>query len=300
VDEKLKSVLPSKEIDPARVGTSKSTILAASFCQRKAFYMEHVRDEQGRRVHGAMPERVIFGTAVDTMSLALMAWKQQGWLTQEAQGELMERAIEYGVDSAKDRLCSETIDWGAFQRELTLAAFELIQFLRLQVLNLVGASYQGVDGKSLEYEDPEFGKLIGTPDVLTWDADGRLMVVDVKAAGRAKSESDLISAEMAYYTYLSRRALVLDYYPSVAYLVWVRSKKEPRWSYVSGPTGPGHEIIARAHIAATQRSVGAIAGTSFNTSMCGTCDWAKPIPGRFKGCEIGKVINSKGADNEQA
>ena len=55
-----------KEIDPKRIGLSKSTIVAASLCQRKAWFGEKIRDKDGRRISVPMPERVLFGVALDT------------------------------------------------------------------------------------------------------------------------------------------------------------------------------------------------------------------------------------------
>ncbi len=294
---RLLSVLPSKAIDPKRTGLSKSTVLAASFCQRKAFYSENVRDANGARIQYPMPERVIFGVAVDTASLALMAWYREGWVPQHGSTEraaLIERAITLGFEAAADRDCSETIDWGAFHNELALSTFELCRLLDTGAVPLVGASFQGLHGESLRYVDQRFGELIGTPDVITHDADGSVFVIDVKAAARAKSESDLMSAEMAYYTLLTRRVFSMpsNEYPRVGYLVWVRSKTSPRWSFIHAKTGPVHEVLAEEYIEATLRAVQSTEAVGFNTMMCKSCDWARPIEGVFEGCTVGRAVLS--------
>jgi hypothetical protein len=302
MSERLLSVLPSKAIDPKRTGLSKSTVLAASYCQRKAFYSETVRDANGARIQYAMPERVIFGVAVDTAALALMTWYREGWLPEQGTSEraaLVERATTLGFEAAAERECSDTIDWGAFHNELALSTFELGRLLDTGAVPLVGASFQGLHGESLRYVDPVHGELIGTPDVITYDTDGSLFVIDVKAAARAKSESDLFSAEMAYYTMLVRKALAMPAmeYPRVGYLVWVRSKSAPRWSFIHGKTGPAHEVLAEEYVTTTLRAVRGEA-VGFSTQMCRTCDWARPVEGAFEGCAVGRAVLSVGGATE--
>lgn len=295
MNDRLLTVLPSKEIDPRRTGLSKSTVLAASYCQRKAFYSENVRDESGARIQYAMPERVIFGVAVDTASLALMAWYREGWLGEHGTPEraaLLERAIALGVEAGASRECSDAIDWGAFHNELALCTFELARLLDTGVVPLAGASFQGLHGESLRHNDVVYGEIIGTPDVITYDADGRLFIIDVKAAARAKSDADLHSAEMAYYTRLARQffALAPNEWPRVGYLVWVRSKTTPRWSFIHGLTGPAHEVLAEEYIEATQQAIRGTRAVSFNTAMCSSCDWARPVEGVFEGCTVGRAV----------
>jgi len=297
MNEKLLSVLPSKAIDPKRTGLSKSTILAASYCQRKAFFSENVRDENGARIQYAMPERVIFGVAVDTSSLALMTWHREGWVPEQGTNEravLVEHAIALGFEAAGARECSDVIDWGAFHKELALSTFELCRLLDSGVVPLVGSSFQGLHGESLRVDHPTYGELIGTPDVITYDSDGSVFIIDVKASARAKSEQDLYSAEMAYYAFLARGALSLPEgeWPRVGYLVWVRSKSAPRWSFIHGKTGPEHEVLAAQYIETTQQAVRGLKSVAFNTQMCPSCDWAKPVIGVFEGCAVGKAVLS--------
>ena len=301
--ERLLSVLPSKAIDPKRTGLSKSTVLAGSYCQRKAFYSESVRDENGARVQYAMPERVIFGVAVDVAALALMAWYREGWVPEHGSAEraaLIERATTLGFEAAAERDCKDTIDWGAFHNELALSTFELARLLDTGAVPLVGASFQGLNGESLRYVDPVYGELIGTPDVITYDTDGGLFVIDVKASARAKGVGDLISAEMAYYTLLVRKALAMPAgeYPRVGYLVWVRSKSTPRWSFIHGKTGPAHEVLAEEYVETTLRAINSTTAVAFSTTMCGSCDWVRPIEGVFEGCTVGRAVLSAGGTNE--
>lgn len=295
------SVLPSKEINPARSGLSKSTVLAGSYCGRKAHYIETVRNADGSRVSNAMPERVVFGAAVDVASLALMAWHKERLMDDER--HMLDLATELGMDAAREKQCSDFIDWEDFRKELALAVFMLQRWLVSSGMSTTlqqWASFQGLDGESLRYDDPEFGELVGTPDMLIKSEDGEITVVDVKAAARKKSVSDLHSAEMSFYVYLSRRALALDYYPGVAYLTWVRSRS-PEWQLVAGPSSEEHEVLARQYIRSTKSAIMNAEATTFNTGMCSSCDWRKPIAGLFDGCPVGRsVATIKEAQHEQA
>ena len=295
------SVLPSKAIDPKRTGISKSTVLAASFCGRKAYWMENVRTPDGARIQTLMPERVIFGTAVDVSALALMTWHRDALIDDTNEENLLSVAIELGVDAAQERDCSEFIGWDDFRKELSLSVFTLNQLLKSGKLPLAGAEFQGLSGESLRFNDPEFGELVGTPDVLARSDDGRLFIVDVKASARPKTENDLRSAEMSFYVYLAMRAMQLDEYPDVGYLVWVRGRKEPRWEMIAGPTGPQHEALGAAHIKSTRSAVRSLFSTTFNTMMCGSCDWRHAIPGLHEGCDVGQNVTAiKEAASEQA
>lgn len=295
------SVLPSKAIDPKRTGISKSTVLAASYCGRKAHWMETVRTPDGARIQNPMPERVLFGSAIDVMALALLTWHRDSMIDASSESHLLDLAVELGVDAASEKLCSEQIDWEVFRRELALAAFTLNDRIKRGLFGLDGAEFQGLSGESIRFVDPEFGELVGTPDVIARTDDGRLFIIDVKAAARAKTENDLRSAEMAFYVYLAMRALELDRYPDVGYLVWVRGRKEPHWEFIAGATGPEHEALGHAYIDSTRSAVRSVQHTTFNTSMCGSCDWRKPVPGLFEGCDVGRAVDSlKEVRNEQA
>jgi hypothetical protein len=299
--DKFLSVLPSKAIDPKRTGISKSTVLAASYCGRKAYWMENVRTPDGARVQTAMPERVVFGTAVDVSALALMTWHRDRLIDDSSEANLLDVATELGVSAAAERNCSEFIGWDDFRKELALSVFTLNQLLKQNRLPLEGAEFQGLSGESLRYTDPEFGELVGTPDVLARSDDGRLFIVDVKSSARAKTETDLRSAEMAFYVYLAMRAMSLTEYPDVGYLVWVRGKREPRWEMVAGPTGAEHEALGRAYLESTRSAVRSLHTTTFNTGMCASCDWRHAIAGLHEGCDVGKsVLAIKEAADEQA
>src|SRR5690606_20834263 len=107
----------AKAIDPARVGLSKS--LMVSPCQRKGFYGETVRDESGRRIRTAMPEKVHFGTAVDTAHAYIVERIRDGepWS--------LSAALAVGKAAVTDKDWAEPPDWETFgiQLENALSLF---------------------------------------------------------------------------------------------------------------------------------------------------------------------------------
>src|SRR5512139_1176161 len=83
----------SKAIDPARVGLSKS--LMTNPCERKGYFAETVRDENGRRLSWPLPERVTFGSAVDE-AVSYIVWHDR-----EGQPWRIEDGIKTGMDRAR-------------------------------------------------------------------------------------------------------------------------------------------------------------------------------------------------------
>jgi hypothetical protein len=99
-----------KAIDNGRVGLSKS--LMTNPCQRKGWYSEKVRDADGKRLSFAMPEKVIFGSALDSAHLEIVYAASQG---KEPDLEL---AAEKGMARARKSVASEPIDWKVFEVQL--------------------------------------------------------------------------------------------------------------------------------------------------------------------------------------
>jgi hypothetical protein len=250
-----------------------------------------------------MPARVIFGAGVDVASLALMSWYKERIIDESSEAHLLDVAVGLGMDAAREKQCSEWIEWDDFRKELALSVFTLNVWLKSSGFRdrlVQWSSFQGLDGESLRYNDPEFGELVGTPDLLTRSDDGRLMIVDVKAAARRKSQSDLHSAEMAFYVYLAKRVMGEDAYPDVAYLTWVRSRS-PEWQFVAGASSEEHDELARRYIASTKSAIANVEATTFNTNMCASCDWRTPIEGLHAGCPVGLSVSAiVGARHEQA
>lgn len=279
---------PSKAIDPGRVGLSKSTIVAAEWCGRKAVYIEQVRDAAGRRVQSAMPERVIFGVAVDEATQLLLTWHLHGGLRMEE----LDMASKIGIDAARSRLCSDVIDWDAFSREVEIATGQFgVWLLNQQDLPLAAGIWtQGQDGESLQAKMPKIGKVIGTPDLIVAPLTEEAVIVDVKTGQRFKTARDLDSAEMCFYAALYRKVFPKAPLPKVAYLSYSRAKSE--WTLVMRQAS---EVDVELGIA-TARTVAASIkrkpeDAPFNTAMCGGCQFAEPITAAgFAGCSIGSAV----------
>jgi hypothetical protein len=97
-----------KAIDNGRVGLSKS--LMTTPCERKGFYGETVRDADGKRLRFAMPEKVHFGSAVDSAHLEIVYAASQG---KEPDLDL---AIEKGMERARQRVCRPSRSTGRCSR----------------------------------------------------------------------------------------------------------------------------------------------------------------------------------------
>jgi len=279
---------PSKAIDPGRVGLSKSTIVAAEWCGRKAVFIETVRDRAGNRVQSAMPERVIFGVAVDEATQLLLTWHASAGLRVEE----IDVAIEHGVAAARVRECSEVIDWNAFEKEVAVSVGQFAVWLVMKndMPIAKGLWTQGHDGESLKAKFPHAGQVIGTPDAIVAPLTDEAIIVDVKTGQRFKTDRDLESAEMRFYVALYRKAFPKAPLPRVAYLSYSRAKAD--WNLVIRQTT---DLDVELGIA-TARTVAASIkrkpdDAPFNTAMCGGCQFAEPIEAAgFAGCSIGAAV----------
>lgn len=264
-----------KAIDNARVGLSKS--LMTTPCERKGWYGEKVRDGEGRRLRFAMPEKVIFGAALDSAHLELVYAASVG---KEPDAVL---AVEKGMDRSLESVPSEAIDWDVFRVQLTNA---VTLFLRdpngLARIPLDGIRFQGANGVSLKADD-----VIGTPDYLLGDGS----VLDVKAPMRRKTERDFYrSAEMPLYAYLAAAEKgVLP--PRLIYQVYVRVTK-PYWDWIETPGLSALVSLGKSHAAHWRVLLAQpVEAASFDTSFCGDCGFRDAIPevGHL-GCEIGQSV----------
>ena len=274
-----------KEIDPKRVGLSKSTIVAASLCQRKAWFGEKIRDKDGRRISVPMPERVLFGVALDTAVQHVLWNIREG---AEFSDQLADDAMMDGLAAMEGRPGSEDMDPVAIQEELeeSLARFKL-EVLDQNILPPIKpASFmlQGMDGESLRY-----GDLIGTPDILSLAP--YAAIIDVKSSPRRKSDRDLWSPEMAHYATMYLE--LFGQLPDIGYLTWVRSQSTRGWQFIGMRATPAHVTLAHEYRTATRTVVESprVYGLGFNTQFCGSCEWklARPELG-FAGCEVGQSL----------
>jgi hypothetical protein len=264
-----------KAIDNGRVGLSKS--LMTTPCERKGFYGETVRDADGKRLRFAMPEKVHFGSAVDSAHLEIVYAASQG---KEPDLDL---AIEKGMERARNGVSPEPIDWTVFEVQLRNA---MTLFIRsengLSRIPLDGIRFQGANGASLHADD-----VIGTPDYLLGDGS----VMDVKTTGRKYSPSKFWqSAEMPIYAYLAAAENgVLP--PKLIYQVYVRNVK-PYWDWLEQPGLAGLIALGKAH-AAHWRALLAqpVELASFDTTWCGDCGFRDAIPEvGHNGCAVGQSI----------
>ena len=246
-------------------------------CARKAWYGEHVRDAEGGRLRFAMPERVIFGSAVDSAHLEIVYAASQGKAPDLA------LAIEKGMERARRGLFSEPIDWDVFAVQLSNAmTLFLSQPDGLARIPLDGIRFQGANGASLKADD-----VIGTPDI--WLGDDS--VLDVKAAGRRKSVADFYrTAEMPIYALLvASQSGVLP--PKLIYQVYVRNVK-PYWQWVEVPGTAAIVALGKAHAAHWRALLtGPVEMASWDTAFCHDCGFRDALPDvGFGGCEIGQTI----------
>jgi len=269
----------SKAIDPKRVGISKSTIVATTLCARKGWYGETIRDTDGRRISVPMPERVLFGTALDE-AIQLIIWNAREGV--EIDGVIVDEAIQEGLGAMASRPGAEECDPVAIEFELVIAVETFVHEI-LPTLSLKYLRLQGDDGESLRH-----GEFIGTPDILILGDEPAIW--DVKSSARSKAARDLWSPEMSHYAALYEG--IYGSMPLLGYLTWVRTKA-PKWQVISMQSTPLHLQLANAHRAATKAVINATAvdALPFNTALCGSCEWkvAHPELG-FGGCSIGQAV----------
>jgi hypothetical protein len=254
-------------------------------CERKGAYGEWIRDDQGRRLDFAMPERVTFGSAVDE-AVSFILWHE----LHESQYR-PEDAVDAGMTFARGKKGWEIVeDKATFRVQLvnavTLYLREddgLAHILSLRDENI---RLQGDDGRTLK-APPD---LIGTPDILT---DRR--IVDVKTSGRKYTEAKFReSPEMPVYTelYAAEFGFLPEY---LAYQVYVRVAR-PYWQWIEVPASPRHVELSRIHAARWRAGLatGDINLFAFDAAFCGDCPFAKPIPEvGFEGCPVGLAVNEE-------
>lgn len=275
-----------KAIDPSRVGLSKSTIVAASLCQRKAYFGEKVRDNQGRRISIPMPERVLFGVAIDN-AVQYILWNIREGV--EFSDGLLDAAVEDGLAAMDGRPGSEELDAIAIQDELQESLYRFkTEVLDAGIINTEKSvlMLQGLDGESLRY-----GDLIGTPDILQLGI--YAAIYDIKSSPKRKSERDLYSPEMAHYAtmYLELFGVL----PKIGYITWVRSQSTRGWQFLGGESTLMHTVLADGYRTVTRALLEAesVDRLSFNTAFCGSCEWKlSRLELSFDGCAIGQSVAS--------
>ena len=269
----------SKAIDPKRTGISKSTIVATNLCARKGWYGETIRDSDGRRLSVPMPERVLFGTALDE-AIQLVIWNAREGQVIDTQ--LIDEAIQEGLGAMASRPGAEECDPVAIEFELVIAVETFVRDI-LPTLSLKYLRLQGDDGESLRH-----GEFIGTPDILILGDEPAIW--DVKSSARSKAARDLWSPEMSHYAALYEG--IYGSKPLLGYLTWVRTKA-PKWQVVSMQSTELHIALATAHRAATKAAITTptVDALPFNTALCGSCEWkvTRPELG-FGGCSIGQAV----------
>lgn len=268
--------MTTKAIDPARIGLSKS--LMTSPCQRKGFYGETVRDESGRRIRSAMPERVHFGSAVDSAHAYIVERIRDGlsWS--------VEAALAVGqaaVANAVWAVPQTDVEWEVFDVQLENALNLFVSHPDgLARIDATDIRIQGDNGRSLAVDD-----VIGTPDYLL--ADGS--VLDVKTSGRVYTAGKFIeSAEMPIYAYLAAsESGVIP--PRLIYQVYVRTMK-PYWQWLEVPGTSAHVALGRYHAAHWRKGLALGDADLFAVDLkfCGDCPFAAPLPEYgFTGCAVG-------------
>jgi len=278
-----------KAIDPARVGLSKS--MMGSPCERKSAYGEFVRDAAGRRLRFPMPERVIFGSALDS-AIGYIAWHMR------EDGEFsIDAAEELGMERAQGESCSEAIDWDTFAVQLRNALEFFIETplgrpgLHKPIDWLYGHTHepgfriQGDDGESLHA-----GDVIGTPDFMCRH------VIDLKSTARRYSDDKFTnSAEMPIYALLYAAHHDGTLPESLIYLVYHRVSK-PYWDVYEETATADHVALGRlyANRWRTSLATGDPEAFAFDTKFCGDCGFRNAIPEvGFDGCAVGQLVPQK-------
>jgi len=270
---------PTKAIDPERIGLSKS--LMSSPCERRGWFSQHVRDNDGRRLRFPMPERVTFGKAVD-VAHGYIVWHERNGLPWTI-GE----AVADGVKEARQDAASwaEITDIETFVAQVHTAMRKFMEqpdgLERLRPF-IPGIRIQGNDGETLRS-----GDIIGTPDYLLPDGS----VLDVKTASRKYSEDKFWkSPEMGIYALLATALAEGALPPKLIYQVYVRVA-QPYWMWIE-TEGTGDLVAIGSDTADHWREVVAFDDpikAAPNTMFCGDCPYAQPIPDiGFDGCSVGR------------
>jgi hypothetical protein len=297
----MSPAVPSKAIDPARKGLSKSTVTAADWCGRKAVYLEQVRDKDGRRVHAAMPERVHFGSAVDDATQSLMVWYDTD---QRLRMEEISIAARNGVESVKGKAFTDAVNWDAFLEEVELATALFAEWLvtkSAQVLPMgMGLLTQGINGDSLSVKFPKAGLVIGTPDAIFAPFTEHAVILDIKTGQRHKSMLDLNGSEMRFYAALYAKQFPDAPLPRLALMSYSRPKVG--WNLVIRQSTPDDVALGVMSAQVVAKSVkGKPEHATFNTQQCKSCQYAAPLPDYgFGGCEVGLMMSQKEESNGEA
>ncbi len=261
---------------PTPVGRLSKSLMTTP-CQRKGWYAEHVRDQGGYKIKFAVPEKVVFGSAVDGAHLEIVYAASRG---NEPDLAL---AIEKGMERARRSQASEPIDWDVFEVQL---GNSMKLFLSspdgLARIPLDGIRFQGIDGEAMTLDD-----MIILPDYLLGDGS----VLDVKATARRYGPTKFWrSAEMPLYAYLaSAQEGVLP--PKLIYQTYVRVTK-PYWDWIETPGLSALVTLGKQHAAHWRALLtGPVEMASFDTTYCIDCGFRNAIPEvGFGGCEIGQTI----------
>jgi len=290
---------PSKTIDPARKGLSKSTITAADWCGRKAVYLEQVRDKDGKRVHAAMPERVHFGSAVDDATQSLMLWYDTD---KRIRMEEISIAARNGVESVKGKQFTDAVDWDVFTEEVELATALFAEWLVTKAHQSLpldqGLVTQGINGESLKVKLPQAGLVIGTPDAIYAPFTEHAVILDIKTGQRAKSMLDLHGSEMRFYAALYAKQFPDAPLPRLALLSYSRPKVA--WSLVMRQATPEDVALGVLSAQVVAKSIkGKPEHATFNTQQCKSCQYAVPLPDYgFGGCEVGRMSLKEESNGE--
>ncbi len=296
-----------KTIDPARTGISKSTLMTP--CARKAFYTETVRDAQGRRLRFPMPEKVVFGTAIDYGHARLV------WARLHDEPVDLGAVIDSAVTLALTQDCSESIEDAVFRLQVTTALRKLTgelpnrtrvvrgQFVPdeepdgfggtpIERIPLDGLTVQGDNGRSLRWED-----VVGTPD---YDGPG---VIDVKTSARAYGASRFwTKPEMPVYALLHTAEHGGELPAFLAYHVYVRAAK-PYWQWLSVPCPADYVALGQMHAAHWRAAMEVHEPDLFAVDLayCGECPYREALPEYgHGGCAIGQAVVALGSTEEAA
>jgi hypothetical protein len=231
---------------------------------------------------------------------------------------LIMEAVEEGLGSISTKPGAEDLDPETFRTELENALSSFAVIVLPKVLEGATRVYlQGWNGQS--WSDGHGG--IGTPDITVFYGTDSATIWDVKSSTRRKPYEALYGPEMSHYAAMyddidrGRDDHDDERLPRnlrLGYLTWVRLKS-PVWQVISTSADLQHHAYAqiqRDHTAAviSHRVPDAL---GYNTSLCGTCEYAQPIEGAlrptrtlgdgqeaFRGCIVGIIQASVAAKAE--
>ena len=254
--------------------------MMASPCERRGAYGELIRDAEGKRLRFPMPEKVVFGRAIDAAHAYIVYHDMRGKPLD------LSAALVEGLKAATEQEASEEIDWSIFSLQVSNALSLFMEqddgIAKLRE-HYEGLRFQGDNGRTLRADED----VIGTPDYLTPRG-----VIDVKTSKRSYDPSKFYrSPEMPVYAllYAAENGAVPEF---VAYQVYVRLAK-PKWQWIEAAGTP--EMVALGRSYANRWRKGLAAGDvdlfSFDAGFCGDCPWKAAIPEvGHEGCPIGQSV----------